>query len=198
LPTYARLFGVEGAVVPRSSRLWAEKSLTAGHFDNRPSLGLVGPLWRKRLRPPSPYGVGGVGGGCVTVSVRVSVTVLVLVLVLTLVVLGVVVVVVDGVVDVLLGSVVVVVVVVSVGVWLCVSVTVGWVVKEWEGVVNGVNEVLVTVSEVESPVITLTSTYTIRARTSAATAPSATSAAGFRYQGCSGGGSGAAGWPYVS
>jgi hypothetical protein len=141
--------------------------------------------------------VGAVGGGCVTVSVRVSVTVLVLVLVLTLVVvLGVVVVVVDGVVDVLLGSVVVVVV--SVGVWLCVSVTVGWVVNEWEGVVNGVNEVLVTVSEVESPVIRLTSTYTIRARTSAATAPSATRAAGFRYQGCSGGGSGAAGWPYAS
>ena len=134
-----------------------------------------------------------------TVSVRVSVTVIVLVLVLTLVVrLGVVVVVVEGVVDVLLGSVVVVVVVVSVGVWLCVAVTVGWVVKEWEGVVNGVNEVLVTVSEVEPPVIRLTSTYTIRARTSAATAPSATSAAGFRYQGCSGGGSGAAGWPYVS
>jgi hypothetical protein len=140
--------------------------------------------------------VGGVGGGCVTV--RVSVTVLVLVLVLTLVVvLGVVVVVVEDAVDVLLGTVVVVVVV-SVGVWLCVAVTVGWVVKEWEGVVNGVNGVLVTVSEVEPPVIRLTSTYTIRARTSAATAPSATSAAGFRYQGCSGGGSGAAGWPYAS
>jgi hypothetical protein len=129
----------------------------------------------------------------VTVSVRVSVTVLVLVLML---VVGEVVVVVEGVVDVLLGSVVVVVVVVSVGVWLCVSVVEGWGATAAEVVVTEVDEVVVTVSDVdESPAIRLITAYTMMARTIAATAPSATSAAGFRYQGCSGGGSGAAGWP---
>jgi hypothetical protein len=124
----------------------------------------------------------------VTVSVRVSVTVLVLVLVLMLV-LGVVVVVVEGVV----GSVVVVV---SVAVSLGVPVAVGSGATAREGVVTEVDEVVVTVSEVEeSPAIRLIKPYTTMARMIAATAPSATSAAGFRYQGCSGGGSGEAGWP---
>ncbi|HEV7423234.1 MAG TPA: hypothetical protein VGO30_25925 [Mycobacterium sp.] len=126
-----------------------------------------------------------------TVSVRVSVTVLVLVLVLMLGV--VVVVVVEGVVDVVVGSVVVVV---SVAVSLGVPVAVGSGATAREGVVTEVDEVVVTVSEVEeSPAIRLIKPYTTMARMIAATAPSATSAAGFRYQGCSGGGSGEAGWP---
>jgi hypothetical protein len=102
-----------------------------------------------------------------------------------------VVVVVGGVVVVVTGAVVVVV---SVGVAVCVSVTVGGGATDSDVVVADVEDVVVMVMVVdESSVIRLINAYTISARMRAATAPNATSAAGVRYQGCSGGGTGAVG-----